>query len=120
LVKLENLNHNILDKLSDDYILAKYVARHPKIKEKTISKLVVKNDLEVNTGLYENPYVAKSVKKELLNNGVINEDKYPFFERTPDLIAEYTGSISSRESKISYKDFVQSQEGYDKKRIEYL
>ena len=120
LVKLDNLNHNILDKLSDDYILAKYVARHPKINENTVSKLVAKNDLEVNTGLYENPYVAKSVKKELLNNGVINEDKYPFFERTPDLIAEYTGSISSRESKISYKDFVQSQEGYDKNRIQYL
>jgi hypothetical protein len=120
LVKLDNLNHNILDKLSDDYILAKYVARHPKIDEKTVSKLVVKNDLEVNTGLYENPYVAKSVKKDLLNNGVINEDKYPFFERTPDLIAEYTGSISSRESKLSYKEFVQSQEGYDKNRIQYL
>ena len=120
LVKLDNLNHNILDKLSDDYILAKYVARHPKINENTVSKLLAKNDLEVNTGLYENPYVAKSVKKELLNNGVINEDKYPFFERTPDLIAEYTGSISSRESKISYKDFVQSQEGYDKNRIQYL
>ena len=91
MVELENLSEEILDVLSKDKVLAKYVVRHNNISGKLITKLIKLEDLEINTSLFNNPNVDKSIKKQLISSGVIDENRYPLSQRVFDLerIGEY-------------------------------
>jgi hypothetical protein len=91
MVELENLSEEVLDVLSQDRVLAKYVARHNNISGKLITKLIKLEDLEINTSLFNNPKVDKGIKKQLLSSGVIDENRYPLSQRIFDLenLGEY-------------------------------
>ena len=85
MVELENLSEEVLDVLSRDKVLAKYVARHNNISDKLINKLLKLEDLEINTSLFNNPKVHKSIKRQLISSGVIDEKRYPLSQRIFDL-----------------------------------
>ena len=85
IVDLKNLGEEVLDVLSQDRILAKYVARYNNISGKLINKLIKLEDLEINTSLFNNPKVDKSIKKQLISSGVIDENRYPLSQRINDL-----------------------------------
>jgi hypothetical protein len=91
MAELENLSEEVLDVLSQDRVLAKYVARHNNISGKLITKLIKLEDLEINTSLFNNPKVDKGIKKQLLSSGVIDENRYPLSQRIFDLenLGEY-------------------------------
>ena len=85
LAELKNLSDEVLDALSRDKVLAKYVARHKNISNTRVKELFDLDDLEINTSLYSNPKVDKSLKKQLIKRGVIDETRYPLSQRVFDL-----------------------------------
>jgi len=85
MVELENLSEEVLDVLSKDKVLAKYVARHKNISNKLVNRLIKLGDLEINTSLFNNPNVDKGIKKQLISSGVIDENRYPLSQRVFDL-----------------------------------
>ena len=85
LAELMNLDEEVLDALSRDKVLAKYVARHKNISNTRVKELIELEDLEINTSLYNNPKVSKSIKKQLIKSGVIDETQYPLSQRVFDL-----------------------------------
>ena len=85
MAELGNLSEEVLDVLSRDKVLAKYVARHNNISNKLINRLTKLDDLEINTSLFNNPNVDKSIKKQLISSGVIDENRYPLSQRIFDL-----------------------------------
>ena len=85
LAELMNLDEEVLDALSRDKVLAKYVARHKNISNTRVKELIELADLEINTSLYNNPKVSKSIKKQLIKSGVIDETQYPLSQRVFDL-----------------------------------
>ncbi len=94
MVELENLSEEVLDVLSRDKVLAKYVARHKNISNKLVNRLIKLGDLEINTSLFNNPKVDKGIKKQLISRGVIDENRYPLSQRIFDL--ENIGDYDSK------------------------
>ncbi len=85
MVELENLSEEVLDVLSKDKVLAKYIARHKNISNKLVNRLTKLGNLEVNTSLFNNPRIDKNTKKQLISSGVIDENRYPLSQRIFDL-----------------------------------
>lgn len=109
LVHLENTDAQLLDNLSNDFLLAKYVARHSNTSEKTLNRLLSLENIEVNTGIYYNPRATKSLKLKALNQGIINESKYALETRTKDLMFEY---FAYQDIGMNYRDFMKSTRIY--------